>query len=119
MNIWDELGKTQVNNAEKYAQIFAKVVSEAKVNRYRFHSEMKDYGDYTIVCEDNRANSYFIHIVPKEVMSLFRKMQINCPNEFLGFSVLCGKKDGKDLRVSCFGVNCALIGRAMVEFSRG
>jgi len=34
-------------------------------------------------------------------------------NQFLGFSVVAGKYKNKDVRVSCFGVECGKLGRSL------
>ena len=114
VTLWNELEKLQVLNQEKYAKVFAKIVNDAKLFRYEWHDQMKEYDDYVIVCERDRAKSSFIHVVPKEAMPLFRKMMIHYPNEFLGFSILCGKNDGQDLGVTCFGVHCDMLGKAII-----
>ncbi len=116
VNLWDELSTLKVKNEEKYAKIFAKIVNDAKLYRYEWHENMKMYDDYAIMCEQDRADSSFIHLIPKEAMPLFRKMLINHPNEFLGFSVLCGKIKGQDLRVTCFGVHCNILGKAIIDY---
>ena len=60
-------------------------------------------------------NSYFLHIVPKEVYNLFKEMQIKAKNQFLGFSVLVGRFNDKDVRVNCFGVKCNLLGKSLLK----
>jgi hypothetical protein len=117
MNLWEEIANTKVEDSAKYSKIFARIVHQAKTYQYVFHDEMKVYEDYSIVCE-KRANSWFIHLVPKAMMSLFRKMQIQFPNEFQGFSVLCGKKDSLDLRVSCFGVPVDVLEKVLEEHEK-
>jgi len=118
VNLWDELAQLKVQNAERYATLFARIVHDAKLFRYDLHEEMKTYDDHVIVCERNRAGSSFIHLVPKEAFPLFRKMQINHSNEFLGFSVLCGRRHNQDLRVSCFGVPCNMLSKALIDFQK-
>ena len=60
-------------------------------------------------------NSYFIHIVPKQVYALFKEMQEKAPNSVLGFSVLAGKYKSRDVRVSCFGIECSLLGKSLIK----
>jgi hypothetical protein len=73
----------------------------------------KDYSDYYVIIEANRLNSYFVHIVPKPTYELFKKMQNSIKNQMLGFTVLAGKHKEKDVRVSCFGVECGLLGKSL------
>ena len=77
-------------------------------------TKVEDKGDYYLVFEKDRADGDFIHVVPKEAWKLFREMQIKAPQEFLGFSVLVGRRE-RPLRVSCFGVPCDLLGKKLIE----
>ena len=70
-------------------------------------------GDHYLAIEDNRMDCYFVHIVPKEVYKLFKELQTKAPQQFLGFSVVVGKHNNKEVRVSCFGVQCSLLGRSL------
>jgi hypothetical protein len=114
MTFWDDLANTKVENAERYLEVFARVVHQAKMYQYLFHEEIKIYEDFSIVC-DKKSDSYFIFIVPDECRGLFRKMQIEHPDTFQGFSVLCGKKDDLPLRVCCFGVSISLLGSVLEQ----
>jgi len=114
-NIWDKLGKTNIKQKEKFAKIFADLVKDIRLDNYNFSANTVDKGDYFIIHEENRQNSFFISIVPKEVYPLFKEMQEKAPNQFLGFSVLCGKKQEKDIRVTCFGVPCSLLAKSLIK----
>lgn len=116
MNIWDKLSEINIKDKEKYQKLFSEVVSKIRFGRFEINIGEVEKEDYFIVTEENRMNAYFVHIVPKEVYSLFKEMQASAPNEFLGFSVLAGKFNGRDVRVSCFGVPCGNLGKA--SFSR-
>lgn len=114
MSIWDQLLQVTVTNQDKLAQTFNQIVSEVKNNTFDFNQE-SDKGDYLLIQEENRVNSHFISIVPKEAHSLFKEMQEKAPNEFLGYSVLAGSKNGKDVRVTCFGVPCNILAKALIK----
>ncbi len=92
-------------------QIYYKV----RDNNFSLDFGEYDKGDYYLVIEENRKSSYFVHIVPKEVYNLFKEMQGEAPNEFLGFSVLAGKHNNKNIYLSCFGVKCNLLGRSLFK----
>lgn len=116
MNIWDKLEKTNIKEKEKFAKIFAELVNDIRSNNYNFSpNTIIDKGEYFIVNEENRQNSFFITIVPKEVYPLFKEMQEKAPNEFIGFSILCGKKQEKDIRATCFGVPCSLLAKSLIK----
>jgi len=116
MNIWDKLSKINIKNKEKYTKIFSEIIKKIKNNEYKLEERIEEKEDYFIVNEENRKNSFFVHIVPKEAYYLFKEMKEKAPNEFLGFSVLAGKKEDKDIRVSCFGIPCSLLGKGLIKF---
>ncbi len=116
-NIWQELEKINIKDKERFAKIFAKLVKDIRSNNYNFPTKIIDKGEYFIVNEENRQNSFFITIVPKEAYSLFKEMQEKAPDEFLGFSVLCGKKQEKDIRVTCFGIPCSILAKSLIKKS--
>ncbi len=115
MKIWDKLSQVNIDNKEKYQNVFIDVVKKIQNNDFQLTIGETNKGDYKIVIEENRMNSYFIHIVPKQVYELFKEMQKKAPNEILGFSVLAGKHNEKDIRVSCFGVQCNLLGKSLFK----
>ena len=73
----------------------------------------KEYSNYYIIIGGNRLNSYFVHVVPKQAYDLFKKMQERIKNQMLCFTVLAGKHNNKDVRVSCFGVEYGLLGKSL------
>ena len=88
--IWDKLLQMNVNNKEKYQKIFSEIVEKVKNDNFPLlvgHIEKEHY--YLVV--EEKAGSYFIHIVPKQAYNLFKEMQENIPNAFLGFSALSGR----------------------------
>ena len=115
MNIWNKLSQVNIKNKEKYTKLFFEIVNKVRNNQYNLKEGIEEKEDYYIVNEENRNNSFFVHIVPKEVFDLFKEMQEKAPNEFLGFSVLAGKKKNKDVRVSCFGVECNIVGKSLLK----
>jgi len=113
MNELDKLLNINIQNKEQYTEIFSKTVEQIKNNQFKF-----EFGDfekelYFLVIEENRMNSLFVHIVPKEIYKLFKEIQLKVPNQFLGFSVLANKYKNKDVRVSCFGIECRELGKAL------
>jgi len=114
MKIWDELLKVRIENKEKFQKLFSETVRKVSHSNFNLNVGEFEKEDYYLVVEENRHNSYFVHIVPKQVYPLFKKIQ-QIPNEFLGFSVLAGKHNNKDVRVSCFGVPCGNLGKALFK----
>ncbi len=115
MKPWDKLSQVNVENKEKYQIIFAEIVKKIQSNSFPLNIGEEKKEDYTLVVEDNRMNCYFVHIVPEQVYDLFKEMQQKAPNEVLGFSVMAGKYNNKEIRVSCFGIPCNLLGKALFE----
>ena len=115
MKIWDKLSKVNIDNKEKYQKVFVDTVKKIQNDDFPLNIGEIEKEDYTISIEENRKDSYFVHIVPKQVYELFKEMQEKAPNEILGFSVLAGKCKGKDIRVSCFGVQCNLLGKSLFK----
>ena len=113
MKLREELSKVNLGNKEEYARIFSKLVKQSKNNKLKFKVGVFDKGKYYLVNEENRGGSYFIHIVPKEVYPLFCKMQKEIPHSPLGFTVLAGKLNNKEVRISRFGVQCNLLGKSL------
>lgn len=109
MNIWDKLLEVDVKNKEKFVKIFSDVVKMIGEGIFDFKEKKED--NYSIVIEENRVGSYFVHIVPDEVLELFKEMKKI--EGFLGFSVLAGKYKNKDVRVSCFGIECNKLGKGL------
>ena len=110
MKVWDELLKLNIGNKEKFQSLFSYYVNKIKEGKLDLSPGEFDKGDYFLSIEENRLGSYFVHVVPKEAYSLFKKMP---SNQFLGFSVVAGKYKNKDVRVSCFGVEWGKLGRSL------
>ena len=115
MDIWDQILKTRVKDIERFANLFPQVIDYILFKKKEFRDDMEDKQDYLLITEENRANCVFVHVVPKELMSLFRQMQIQSPNDFYGYSVLAGRRDGKDLRITCFGVPCSILYKSIMN----
>lgn len=115
MKVWEKLSQVNVDNKEKYMGLFSGIVKQIIDNKYEFKEGIEEKEFCYIVNEKNRLNSLFVHIVPKDLFKLFREMQEKAPNEFLGFSVLVGKKENMDIRVSCFGIPCNLLAKTLTN----
>lgn len=115
MKIWDKLSQVDIVDKEKYMKVYSETIKKIQNNNFLLNVGEIEKEDYYIVIEANRMNSYFVHIVPKQVWGLFKEMQEKAPNEILGFSVMIGKYNNKDVRVSCFGVQCDLLGKSLFE----
>jgi len=113
MNIWDKLSQVNLEDKKKFQKIFSDVVNKIQNNAFPLTVGETEKEDYYIVIEENRMSSYFVHIVPKQVYELFKEMQEKAPNQVLGFTVMAGKHNNKDVRVSCFGIQCNLLGKAL------
>jgi len=113
MKIWDKLLEVGIDNKERYEKIFSETIEKIRNNDFPIKIGELEREDYYIVTEESRMDSLFIHIVPKQVYNLFKEMQKLAPNEFLGFSILIGKYGEKDIRVSCFGVECSVLGKGL------
>ena len=113
MGIWDKLSQVNLEDKEKYAKVYSEIVKKIQNNDFLIDVGETEKDDYYIVVEANRMDSYFVHVVPKQVWGLFKEMQEKAPNEILGFSVMVGKQDDKEIRVSCFGVQCNLLGKSL------
>jgi len=115
MNIWEKLSRVNIVNKELYQRVFVETFKKIQKNSFSLEIGETRKKDYTIIVESDRMNSLFVHIVPNQLYDLFREMQRTAPNEVLGFSVLAGKKEGKEVRVSGFGIRCDLLGKALFE----
>jgi len=115
MNTWDKLLNVQIENKERFQKLFAKTIKEIQENMFFLNIGETEKEDYYLVVEENRMQGYFVHIVPKQVYLLFKTMQKKIPDQFLGFSVVAGRHNNKDIRVSCFGVDCSSLGNALTK----
>jgi len=115
MKIWDELLSREVEDKEKYKRIFSDLVREVQKNPKQYIKEdVIEKEDYYLVMEENRAESCFVHVVPKELFMFFNEMRKKVKG-ILGFSVLVGNVNGKEVRVSCFGVDCSSLGKSLIK----
>lgn len=113
--MWQKLERVQVKNKKESIDAFMKILKEVENGKYKFEEGSHDNGKYFIVNESGRHGSNFVHVVPKETYEIFNQMKSAMPDSFLGFSVLCGKMGGRDVRVSCFGIPTSDITRAMIS----
>jgi len=113
MSLRNELTHLDIKKKSRYLKLFTSIISRVQKNKFPIKPGVKEYKEHVIVTEESRMDSYFIHIVPKSAVYLFREM-IKQPG-FLGFSVLAGKHKEKDVRVSCFGVECSDLGKALLK----
>lgn len=115
MNIWNKLLQTNITNKERFENIFLETVENVQAGKFDLKIGERENSDHFVVVEENRFESYFIHIVPKEIYKLFKEIQAKAQNDFLGFSVLAGNRNNKPIRVSCFGVQCGLLGKSLLK----
>lgn len=113
MSYWQELSSLEIKNKPKYQRLFSQLVARVQKGKFKIQPGIKEFKEHYIVTEEDRMNSYFIHLVPKQAMYLFKAMQTQ--QGFLGFSVLAGKYNNKDIRVSCFGVECSRLGKSLIK----
>ena len=104
--MWKELEKVNIENKERYVELFRDLIEQIKKGRFNF----KDYqgNDYYIINEEKNGEK-FVYIVPLNLINLFNNMIASAPNEFLGFTVLVNKT-----RVSCFGIPCSELSKAVI-----
>ena len=87
-------------------------MKKIKNNQFRYINE--DREKFVIINEE-RLNSHFVHIVPKELINVFNRVKKDNPSEFLGFSVLVRKLKDKEVRLSCFGIPCAELTKTLIN----
>jgi len=106
MKPWEEISKINLKKEEKYVRLFLKLISQIQKNKFPIKTgEIKEKDHYIIT--EHRMNSIIINIIPFELYTLFKKLQKQAFHQFLGFTILAGKYNDKDVRASCFGVKCA------------
>lgn len=115
MNIWDKLLQVNIENKERFERLFSETVDKVRKNSFSITVGEVEKEDYYIVIEETRMDGYFVHIVPKQVYNLFKEMQLRIKNQSIGFSVVAGEYAGKNVRVSCFGVRCDLLGKSLFK----
>ncbi|MBU2503732.1 MAG: hypothetical protein KJ879_01630 [Nanoarchaeota archaeon] len=106
--MWEKLRSVNIEDKEKYVGLFRILINQLESGTYNFINYEGE--DYYIINEEKRKGSKFVHIVPKELINLFQEMKEGAPDEFLGFSVLIN-----DVRVSCFGVPCSELTKAIIN----
>ena len=105
--MWEKLEKVNIKNKGRYLILFRELIDKINQGNYIPINEEKE--DYYIVTEKRKGEN-FVHIVPKEVKSLFEEMREEAPNEFLGFTVLVD-----NIRVSCFGIPCSELSKIIIN----
>ena len=118
MNILNKLLQIKIDDEDKYAKIFSQIVKDIQNNKFSFNFDKIEKEDYYIILEDNRMNSYFVHVVPKQLWNLFKEIQKKSPDQILGFSVKAGEYKNKEVRVSCFGVKCNILGKSLFKLNQ-
>ena len=111
MNI-KELENIRLHNKEIYVNAFKELLTNIKNKEFDFKDIEKE--NYYIINEI-RLNSHFVHIVPKELINIFKKMKEDNPEDFLGMTILMGKINNQDIRISCFGVPCSLLTKSLIK----
>ncbi|MBS3065467.1 hypothetical protein J4229_00245 [Candidatus Pacearchaeota archaeon] len=107
-----ELENIKLFNKNIYVKAFKNLLISMKNNEFNFKDDEKE--NYYIINEI-RLNSHFVHIVPKELINIFNKMKIDNPEDFTGMTILMGKRNNKDIRISCFGVSCSLLTKCIIN----
>ena len=115
MKIWDKILNLDIKDKERYQKLFSEAVKDVQDNKLKLNIGETEYEDYYIIIEENRMDSYFVHIVPKQAYPLFKEAQKQAPDSFLGFSVVASKYNNKSIRVSCFGIDCSSLGKALIK----
>jgi len=106
MSIWNKLLEADVKDKKKFQQIFAETIQSIRNGNFSLNAGEMEKTDHFIIVEDNRLGSYY---------RLFKELQQKAPDKFLGFSVLAGMCHNKEVRVSCFGVPCNVLGKALFK----
>jgi len=107
-----ELENVNVAHKEFYINVFESLVRKIRNNQFDFNDDSKEK---YIIANEIRLNSHFVHIVPRELIPLFNKVRWDYPEDFLGFSVLVGKRMGTEVRVCCFGIPCSLLTKSLIR----
>jgi hypothetical protein len=114
-SMWRKLEAVKVSDPNLCIDAFVRIVRELENGSYAIQEGEKDMGKYFVIHEPDRKGSIFVHIVPKEAYAVFKEMQREMPDSFLGFSILCGKIGKKEVRASCFAIPTNEITRAMIR----
>lgn len=92
-------------DSEKFYELFLELVEFVRTKKLSFKDDVEEKSDHFIVTEEDRGGCYFVHLVPKGLYHKFRGVQIVNPIKMIDDYVVCGRKDGKEIRVACFGMN--------------
>ncbi len=106
-----EIENININNKEKYTDIFIRLLKKLRRGDFDYQDSIEE--DFAIINED-RLGGHFVHVVPSELLLIFERVRKDNPNDFLGLSVLVGKKKDKEVRLSCFGVPCSELTRGLI-----
>lgn len=111
--LWQKLLGTKIKNKEFYAGKFNELVQGIQKNTVDLKKlpEEKNY----FIDKKESCNELMLTIVPKELKALFDELKAAQPDSFLGFTVLAGKQKNKQVRVSCFGVECSILSKALIK----
>ncbi len=103
----EELEEIKIKDHEKYVLLFKELINQVKRNEINktFFEEQK-----CKLIRFNTKEEEIVYLVPNPLLGLFNKLSKKYINEFLGFSVLIN-----DLRVSCFGIPCEKLGKAIIN----
>jgi len=118
MNAWEKLGQVNLPEKEKYIRVFVKTFKQIQAGEFNLRAREEERKNYFLMVEEERAGGWFVHVVPKELYELFKALQHGAPNSFLGFSVVAGNYNGREVRVSCFGVQCNELGLALARTTK-
>lgn len=114
----EELEKVKLGNEQKYSGLFLSLLDKVMKNPKKYFSneeKVQKEKDYYIVIEPNRKQSCMVTLVPTKLFRLFNKLKKKYRDEFLGFTILAGNVSGKDIRVSCFGVNSFKLSKILIK----
>lgn len=110
MKPFDKLSELKIENKEFFATLFKGIVNKVQNNEFKIEFGEKEYSTHYIIT-DKRLDSIFINIVPKQAYTLFIQM----PKTFTGFTVLTGKHNNQEVRVSCFGIECSILAKSLIK----
>ena len=88
-----------------YLRLFLELVEFVRTKKMDFNDSVEEKDDHYVVTEEERGGCSYVHLVPKDLFHKFRGVQINAPSKMFDDCVVCGRKNGKEIRVMCFGLN--------------
>ena len=114
-NLWGRLEESRIKKGkEEYLDLFQNMFSNILHRRIEIKEGVVEKDFYNLVIE-KWPDCFFINIVPKELYELFREFKVKMPYTITGFTVLCRKSEGRDIRLSCFGVDCGSLGKSLFK----